>query len=137
MDADAIIDFSHPSVLEDLLAFAKEKKIPAVIATTGLNEQQIEDIKTAVGEACKNICCHGSEGWAEEFQVECLIDDEKMEIYVKDNSTEHNVKKLYKPCLDCPNEGDLALFVITSLMDKLEIIKGENCKNTIKMVKEK
>ena len=103
----------------------------------GFNIDQIEDIKTAVGEACKNICCHGSEGWAEEFQVECLIDDEKMEIYVKDNSTEHNVKKLYKPCLDCPNEGDLALFVITSLMDKLEIIKGENCKNTIKMVKEK
>ena len=46
VDADLIIDFSHPSVLEDLLAFAKEKKMPAVIATTGLNEQQIEDIKT-------------------------------------------------------------------------------------------
>lgn len=103
----------------------------------GFNIDQIEDIKNAVGEACKNICCHGSEGWAEEFQVECLIDDEKMEIYVKDKSTEHNVKKLYRPCLDCPNEGDLALFVITSLMDKLEIIKEENCKNTIKMVKVK
>ena len=103
----------------------------------GFNIDQIEDIKNAVGEACKNICCHGSEGWAEEFQVECLIDDEKMEIYVKDKSIEHNVKKLYRPCLDCPNEGDLALFVITSLMDKLEIIKEENCKNTIKMVKVK
>ena len=103
----------------------------------GFNIDQIEDIKNAVGEACKNICCHGSEGWAEEFQVECLIDDEKMEIYVKDKSSEHNVKKLYRPCLDCPNEGDLALFVITSLMDKLEIIKEENCKNTIKMVKVK
>lgn len=103
----------------------------------GFNIDQIEDIKNAVGEACKNICCHGSDGWAEEFQVECLIDDEKMEIYVKDKSTEHNVKKLYRPCLDCPNEGDLALFVITSLMDKLEIIKEENCKNTIKMVKVK
>ena len=41
VDADVIIDFSHPSVLDDLLNFAKEKKIPAVIATTGLNEQQI------------------------------------------------------------------------------------------------
>lgn len=103
----------------------------------GFNIDQIEDIKNAVGEACKNICCHGSEGWAEEFQVDCLIDDEKMEIYVRDKSTGHNVEKLYRPCLDCPNEGDLALFVITSLMDKLEIIKEENCKNTIKMVKEK
>lgn len=103
----------------------------------GFNIDQIEDIKNAVGEACKNICCHGSDGWAEEFQVDCLIDDEKMEIYVRDKSTGHNVEKLYRPCLDCPNEGDLALFVITSLMDKLEIIKEENCKNTIKMVKEK
>ncbi|MBR5128944.1 MAG: ATP-binding protein [Firmicutes bacterium] len=103
----------------------------------GFNIDQIEDIKNAVGEACKNICCHGSEGWAEKFQVDCLIDDEKMEIYVRDKSTGHNVEKLYRPCLDCPNEGDLALFVITSLMDKLEIIKEENCKNTIKMVKEK
>ena len=103
----------------------------------GFNIDQIEDIKNAVGEACKNICCHGSDGWAEEFQVECLIDDEKMEIYVKDKSTSHSVKKLYKPCMDCPNEGDLALYVITTLMDKLEIIKEENCKNTIKMVKEK
>ncbi len=47
VDADVIIDFSHPSVLEDLLSYAKEKRIPAVIATTGLNEQQIEEIKTA------------------------------------------------------------------------------------------
>lgn len=103
----------------------------------GFNFDQIEDIKNAVGEACKNICCHGSEGWAEEFQVECIIEEDKMTIYVKDTSTAHNIAKLYKPCLDCPNEGDLALYVITSLMDKLEIIKEENCKNTIKMVKEK
>ena len=52
----------------------------------GFNVEQIEDIKNAVGEACKNICCHGSEGWAEEFQVECLIDEEKMEIYVLSKS---------------------------------------------------
>lgn len=111
--------------------------VGSVADNAGFDFEQIEDIKNAVAEACKNICCHGSEGWAEEFQVECLIDDKKMEIYVKDTSTEHNVEKLYRPCLDCPNEGDLALYVITSLMDKLEIIKGANCKNTIKMVKEK
>lgn len=47
VDADVIIDFSHPSVLEDLLTFAKNKKMPAVIATTGLTEQQVESIKLA------------------------------------------------------------------------------------------
>ncbi len=50
VEADVIIDFSHPSVLNDLLSFAKAKKMPAVIATTGLNEQQIASIKDASNE---------------------------------------------------------------------------------------
>ncbi len=50
IEADVIIDFSHPSVLNDLLSFAKAKKMPAVIATTGLNEQQITSIKEASSE---------------------------------------------------------------------------------------
>ncbi len=44
-DADVIIDFSNPLLLDDLLAFATEKKIPIVIATTGYTDAQIEKIK--------------------------------------------------------------------------------------------
>lgn len=47
VDADVIIDFSHPSVLSDLLSFAKSKKMPAVIATTGLSAEQVNSIKEA------------------------------------------------------------------------------------------
>lgn len=46
-DADVIIDFSHPSALSSLLEFVKVKGIPAVIATTGLSDGQIADIKVA------------------------------------------------------------------------------------------
>lgn len=45
--ADVIVDFSHPSALQELLEYAVNKKIPAVIATTGLNDQQITLIKAA------------------------------------------------------------------------------------------
>ena len=45
VDADVIIDFSHPSVLSGLLEYASAKKCPAVVATTGLSEEQIADIK--------------------------------------------------------------------------------------------
>ncbi len=38
--ADVIIDFSHPSCLEPLLSYAADKKIPAVICTTGLSAEQ-------------------------------------------------------------------------------------------------
>lgn len=44
-NADVIIDFSHPSTLEKLLAYAADHKIPAVIATTGLNCCQIDAIR--------------------------------------------------------------------------------------------
>ena len=44
---DVIIDFSHPSVLLPLLTYAEERKIPIVIATTGLNDEQIQEIVRA------------------------------------------------------------------------------------------
>ena len=44
---DVVIDFSNVSLLDDLLEYAKSKIIPAVIATTGYTESQIESIKSA------------------------------------------------------------------------------------------
>ncbi len=45
--ADVIIDFSHPSALTSLLAYAVETQTPAVLATTGYSPPQIEEIKKA------------------------------------------------------------------------------------------
>ena len=44
-DADVIIDFSNPLVLDDMLAFAVEKQLPVIICTTGFSEAQTEKIK--------------------------------------------------------------------------------------------
>ena len=38
---DAIIDFSHPALLDSLLDYAVKNDIPAVICTTGLSREQI------------------------------------------------------------------------------------------------
>ncbi|MBQ2286359.1 MAG: 4-hydroxy-tetrahydrodipicolinate reductase [Acutalibacteraceae bacterium] len=45
--ADIIIDFSHTSMLDGLLDYAVKNNIPAVIATTGYDDAQIEKIKQA------------------------------------------------------------------------------------------
>ena len=45
--ADVIVDFSHPSCLEGILAFAADRGIPAVICTTGLSQEQIQAIHKA------------------------------------------------------------------------------------------
>ncbi len=45
--ADAIIDFSSPKALDGLLAFAVERQIPIVLATTGYSAEQLEAIDAA------------------------------------------------------------------------------------------
>ncbi|MBQ4526694.1 MAG: 4-hydroxy-tetrahydrodipicolinate reductase [Clostridia bacterium] len=42
--ADVVIDFSHPSMLDSIICYCKSKKVPAVIATTGLSDSQLSDI---------------------------------------------------------------------------------------------
>lgn len=42
---DVIIDFSHPSALDDLLSYCVINRVPLVAATTGYNDEQIAKIK--------------------------------------------------------------------------------------------
>lgn len=46
-DADVLIDFSHPSALKPILDFCKYRRIPAVIATTGLSNEQKNELTAA------------------------------------------------------------------------------------------
>ena len=45
--ADVIIEFSNPALLDDILDYAVNNNIPAVIATTGYNDEQIKKIHNA------------------------------------------------------------------------------------------
>lgn len=44
---DVVIDFSNPAVLDDLLEYCLTNGVPAVLATTGYNEEQIAKIRKA------------------------------------------------------------------------------------------
>ena len=46
-EADAVIDFSSPAALDGLLAFALERKVPLVLATTGYSDEQLAQIDEA------------------------------------------------------------------------------------------
>ncbi|MBD5085600.1 MAG: 4-hydroxy-tetrahydrodipicolinate reductase [Clostridiales bacterium] len=51
VDADAVIDFSHPAALEGLLDFCIARRLPIVLATTGYSNEQL----TQIDEAAKSI----------------------------------------------------------------------------------
>lgn len=50
-EADAVIDFSHPSALTPLLSFCKNRSVAAVLATTGYSPEQLAEIN----EAAKSV----------------------------------------------------------------------------------
>ena len=47
---DVIIDFSHPSVLSDLLSYCKMNGVPLVIATTGYSDEERSKIAAAAAQ---------------------------------------------------------------------------------------
>ena len=47
VEADVIIDFSNAAAADDLLAYCEEKKMPVVLCTTGLSEEQLAKIPEA------------------------------------------------------------------------------------------
>ena len=49
-EADVIIDFSHPSLLKDLLSYAIDTKTAVVIATTGLSDDEKALMNDAAGK---------------------------------------------------------------------------------------
>lgn len=49
MEADCLIDFSTASAVDKMLDYCVAKKLPCVLCTTGLSEQQLQKVKDASG----------------------------------------------------------------------------------------
>ena len=48
--ADVVIDFSSPKAFEGMMDYCTQKKVPAVVCTTGLEEAQLKRLNEASGE---------------------------------------------------------------------------------------
>ena len=98
--------------------------------------ESVEDIKIAVGEACRNITCHGFSGWSEQYDLVCDIDDAGIRIKVTDSDPSHGVKKEIMPCSKCPQEGELGMCIVESVMDDVQILDDSD-ERAIVMIKRK
>lgn len=47
VEADAIIDFSTPKILGDILRYSQERHVPVVLCTTGYTNEQLAEIEAA------------------------------------------------------------------------------------------
>jgi serine/threonine-protein kinase RsbW len=95
----------------------------------GFAFDEIEDIKIAVSEAVTNVVNHAyADSEKGQVRIGCNIFDDRIEITVVDQGKSFDVESISKnlgpvdgKSVDQLNEGGLGLFLIDTLMDKVEI----------------
>ncbi len=101
---DAIIDFSNPAALENILEFAVSRKIPVVMATTGLSGENIKVLEMASAEIPIFFSANMSLG------VNLLLDlVKKAAKILSDNFDIEIIEKHHNQKLDSPSGTALAI----------------------------
>ncbi|WP_062048819.1 anti-sigma B factor RsbW [Bacillus sp. JCM 19034] len=94
----------------------------------GFTYDEIEDMKIAIAEACTNVVAHAYEGTGM-MNISFSVYEDRMEIMVADNGQSFDLSDLKdhlnpvdadQPVAEL-KEGGLGLFLINTLMDKVEI----------------
>ena len=102
----------------------------------GFSIGDVEDLKVAISEACTNALSH-SQNEQESYDLSYLIDDEKLEFTVSDKGMGFELDSITPPDLDGHQVGGFGLFIIKSLMDRVEIESKKGLGTSITMVKKR
>ena len=104
-EADAIIDFSSPKLLDAILEYAVEKQIPAVLCTTGYSAQEIEK----VNEASKKVAILRSANMSLGINTMIKVMETVTKTLVDAGFDIEIVEKHHNQKLDAPSGTALAL----------------------------
>lgn len=117
--ADVLIDFSHPSVLDGLLAYAKENKMPAILATTGYQKEDKQKIEEASGEIPLFFSANMSLGI--NILIELVTQAAKI---LEDNFDIEIIEKHHNQKIDAPSGTALAIAdaISASLSEPYEFV---------------
>lgn len=107
----------------------------SLAAQAGFDLDAAEDIKIAVVEACKNVSCHGSEGYSEKYEIEYAVGQGTFCVKIIDACDKHTLEKISQQCQNCPQEGDIGMILLHSLMNTVMVGKDEAGHKYIEMVK--
>ena len=105
VEADAIIDFSTPKILDDLLNYCESKKVPVVLCTTGYDEEQLAKIE----EATKKIAVLKSANMSLGINTLMRLVQEAAKVLATEGFDVEIVEKHHNQKLDAPSGTALAL----------------------------
>ena len=101
----------------------------------GFDVEAADDIILAVVEACKNVSCHGQAGYSDMYEIDYMVEQGHVEVTVLDGCDVHTLEKVSQQCVNCPQEGDIGMILLRSLMTSVEIGKDDQGHKFIQMVK--
>ena len=120
-DVDVIVDFSHHSLTQELLAFAVDKKLPLVLATTG----QTDDERAAIKEAGSHIPLFFAANYS--MGIAILIDLAKKTASLMPDAEIEIVEVHHDRKLDAPSGTALAIAeAVREVRPGSEIVCGRN-----------
>jgi serine/threonine-protein kinase RsbW len=102
----------------------------------GFSPDRIEDLKTAVSEACMNAIEHGNQEQktASVTVLLTVIDKHRLEVHVADEGLKPMPDKFPEPGRYGEDNRGWGMFFINELMDEVEITRLPKGGNQIKMV---
>ncbi len=92
--------------------------VAAVANRLSFSIEEIEDVKLAVAEACTNCIQHA--GATGQIQIVCDTHAESLTVRVRDFNQTAHTQAVAARGLDEPRLGGLGVFLIRSLMDRVE-----------------
>ena len=126
--ADVVIDFSHHSALDALLAYGKETKIPLVICTTGFSA----DEKQRMAEASKVIPILNSANMSLGVNLLLALVKQTAPVLAESNFDIEIVEKHHNQKLDSPSGTALMIAdaINSSLGNRLKFVYGRHSKTS-------
>lgn len=105
VDADVVIDFANVSAIDGLLDWCKNKKIPCVLCTTGLSEEQINN----VSETAKEVAILRSANMSLGINTLIKLLKDAANVFAPAGFDVEVVEKHHRMKLDSPSGTALAL----------------------------
>ena len=132
IEADAVIDFSVAASVDKLLEYCESKKLPLVLCTTGLSEEQLQKVK----ETSKNIPILKSANMSLGINTLIKLLKEATKILATEGFDIEIVERHHNQKLDAPSGTALALAdAINEELDNEYAYKFDRSQERVKRAK--
>jgi len=95
-------------------------RVAKLAQTLPFTNQDIEDIKLAVGEASSNALRYGCPNSTDKIRVRCCLDGSGLRVQIKDNGPCFDPNSITAPPIENLEEGGRGIFFMRILMDEVK-----------------